>query len=148
MNNVGVGVGVIVLNNEGKVLLILRNSDREKADSDMRLEGTYTLPSGKVLYNEKLKNAGKRKLKDEVFLDVSVNDLDIISISNDINEYAHYVTIGMIANKYSGEVKLKKDEFVSYDWFDLDKLPINLCEPSKRIINNYLEKKIYSDEER
>jgi len=54
----------------------------------------------------------------------------------------------MIANKYSGEVKLKKDEFVSYDWFDLDKLPINLCEPSKRIINNYLEKKIYSDEER
>jgi ADP-ribose pyrophosphatase YjhB (NUDIX family) len=148
MNNVGVGVGVIVLNNEGKVLLILRNSDREKADSDMRLEGTYTLPSGKVLYNEKLKNAGKRKLKDEVFLDVSVNDLDIISISNDINEYAHYVTIGMIANKYSGEVKLKKDEFVSYDWFDLDNLPINLCEPSKKIINNYLEKKIYSDEER
>ena len=148
MNNVGVGVGVIVLNNEGKVLLILRNSDREKADSDMRLEGTYTLPSGKVLYNEKLKNAAMRKLKDEVFLNVSVNDLDIISISNDINEYAHYVTIGMIANKYSGEVKLKKDEFVSYDWFDLDKLPINLCEPSKRIINNYLEKKIYSDEER
>ncbi len=148
MNNVGVGVGVIVLNNEGKVLLILRNSDREKADSDMRLEGTYTLPSGKVLYNEKLKNAAMRKLKDEVFLNVSVNDLDIISISNDINEYAHYVTIGMIANKYSGKVKLKKDEFVSYDWFDLDNLPTNLCEPSKKIINNYLEKKIYSDEER
>lgn len=44
----GIGVGIIVLNNNYEVLLLLRNEDRFLADSDMRLEGTYTLPSGKV----------------------------------------------------------------------------------------------------
>ena len=149
MNGVGVGVGIIIFNEEGKILLILRNSDSKKADSDMRLEGTYTLPSGKVLHNETLEMASVRKVKDEVFLDVDEEDLELVSISTDINEYAHYVTIGMIAKEYSGEVKLKESgEFTSCDWFLLDNLPDNLCEPSKKIIDNYLNKKIYSDKER
>lgn len=145
MNNVGVGVGIMLLN-QNEVLLLLRNSDKNLADSDMRLEGTYTLPSGKVLHNETLEEASIRKVKDETNLDVE--ELELVSISNDINEFAHYVTIGMIADSYSGEFKLKENEFVSYGWFSMDDLPSNLCEPSKKIINNYLNKKIYSDKER
>lgn len=44
----GVGVGIILLNSDHEVLLLLRNSDKQQADSEMRLEGLYTLPSGKV----------------------------------------------------------------------------------------------------
>ena len=44
----GVGIGVMIFNKEGKVLLILRNDDAKKADSLMRLEGTWTFPAGKV----------------------------------------------------------------------------------------------------
>jgi len=43
------GIGVLVLNEKKEVLLLLRNSNPIKAASDMHLEGTYTLPSGKVL---------------------------------------------------------------------------------------------------
>ena len=42
------------------VLLILRNSDPKLAKSDMHLEGTWTLPAGKIRYNETLIDAAKR----------------------------------------------------------------------------------------
>ena len=147
MEKIGVGIGIIVYNDKNELLLIKRSSDPIQADSDMRLEGTYTLPSGKILPLESFEEAGKRKLKEEVGLDVLESDLKLVSISNDINEYAHYVTIGMVVEKYSGEVKLKDGvEFTSYGWFR--KMPKELCEPSKKILNNYLNNKIYSKEER
>lgn len=141
----GIGVGIIVLNANNETLLLLRNEDQILADSDMRLEGTYTLPSGKVKFGETFEEAGKRKLKEETGLDVNTEDLKVISLSSDINEYAHYATIGLIANNYSGNFKLKESkEFTNYGWYKLDNLPNNLCLPSKAIINNYLNKKIYS----
>lgn len=103
----GIGVGIIVLNENKEVLLLLRNEDTFLADSDMRPEGTYTLPSGKVKFGETFEEAGKRKLKEETDLDVNLKDLKVISLSSDINEYAHYATIGLIANNYKGTFKLK-----------------------------------------
>lgn len=140
--NVGAGLGVIILNKEKEVLLILRNDDAKLADSDMRLEGTWTLPAGKIKYGETIFEAAIRKVKQEVNLDIS--DIDIVSIADDINEYAHFVTLGLIARNYSGVINLgNTQEHVAYDWFDLNNLPQNLCEPSKKIINNYTNKRIY-----
>ncbi len=148
MNNIGVGIGILIFNSNKEILLLLRNSDAKKADSNMRLEGTYTLPSGNINYNESFEDAAIRKTKEESNLDIKKEDLNLVSIADDKNEYAHYVTIGMIANKYSGEVMLKdSEEFVSYDWFDIDNLPSNLCEPSRKIIKNYLNNRIYNKEE-
>ena len=145
MKKQGIGVGIIILNNKDEVLLLLRNSDSKLASSDMQLEGTFTLPSGKVLIDETLENAAIRKVKDEINLEVLVNDLSIISISDDINKYAHYLTVGFIANKYEGIFNLKNsDEFTNFGWFKLDNLPTNLCLPSKVIIEHYLNKKIYN----
>lgn len=142
----GIGVGIIILNENNEVLLLLRNKDQKLADSDMHLEGTYTLPSGKVMFGETFEEAGKRKLKEETNLDVDIKDLKVISLSNDINEYAHYATIGLLGATYKGEFKLKDSkEFTSYGWFNLNALPSNLCFPSKTIINNYLNKIIYSN---
>lgn len=141
----GVGLGVIILNNENKVLLILRNDDACLADSDMRLEGTWTLPAGKIKTNETIFEAAIRKVFQEVNLEIS--DLEIVSIADDINEYAHFVTLGILAHNYKGEVSLgDTQEHVAYDYFDLDELPENLCDPSKKILNNYLTKRLYKEE--
>ena len=114
----GIGVGIILLNEKNEVLLLLRNSNPEKADSDMRLEGTYTLPSGKVIYGETFEEAGVRKVKDEVGLIVAKIDLEVVSLSNDINDYAHYATIGLLAHHYKGDIHLKESqEFESYGWY-------------------------------
>lgn len=141
---IGIGVGILVLNEFNEVLLLLRNEDRFLANSDMRLEGTYTLPSGKVKFSETFEEASKRKLKEETNLEVDIKDLEVISLASDINVYAHYATIGLKANNYKGDFKLKDSkEFTSYGWYSLDNLPENLCIPSKTIIDNYLNKKIY-----
>ncbi len=141
-----VGLGVIVLDKTGKVLLILRNSDAKKADSEMRLEGTWTLPAGKMKYGETLFVAAKRKVKEETNLDVS--NLEVISVADDINNFAHYVTIGLVADSYEGEVSLgDTEEHVDYRFFDMDKMPPNLCEPSMKIIRNYRQNKIYNGKE-
>lgn len=140
----GVGLGVMLFNEEGKILLIKRNDDATKAASDMHLEGTWTLPAGKIKYGETIFEAAKRKAMQEVNL--SIDDLSIISIADDINEYAHFITLGILARMWSGEVNLgDSEEQVEYDWFDINDLPINLCEPSKKIIDNYLSNTIYKE---
>ncbi len=72
--------------------------------------------------------------------------MSVISIADDINEYAHFLTIGLIAEIYYGEINLgNTEEHVAYEWVSLNELPENLCEPSKKIIDNYLNKTIYKD---
>lgn len=140
----GVGVGVIILNEKNQVLLLLRNENPEKALSDMHLEGTWTLPAGKVKYGETLLKAAIRKVKEEANLDVS--KLQLISVADDLNEYAHFVTFGFLAKQVNGIVDLgKSEEHISYGYFDFLHLPENLCFPSKKIIENYVNKQIYSD---
>ena len=143
-NMPGVGIGVMIFNKKGEVLLILRNDNTILADSDMHLEGTWTLPAGKVKYNETLVEAAIRKVKQETNLDVS--NLEIVSIADDINKYAHFVTIGLVAYQNSGNINLGNTlEHVDYKFFDLNSLPNNLCKPSLTIINNYLNKQIYKN---
>ncbi len=138
----GVGIGVMIFNKEGKVLLILRNDDAKKADSDMRLEGTWTFPAGKVKLGETIYDASVRKVKEEVNIDIE--NPKIISISDDINDYAHFVTIGLIVKGYKGNISLgNSEEHVDYKFFDINDLPENLCMPSKNIVNNYKNNIIY-----
>lgn len=148
MKKMGIGVGIIILNTKNEILLLLRNSDKNKALSDMRLEGTYTLPSGKVKYGETFEEAGVRKLKEEIGLNTTIDDLEVISLSNDINNYAHYATIGLIAHNYFGDFHLKEsEEFENYGFFNINNLPNNICLPSLKIIKNYQNKIIYNDKE-
>ncbi len=141
----GVGIGIILLNELKEVLLILRNDDSVKADSDMRLEGTWTLPAGKVKTGETLFEAAKRKVKTEVNLEA--DGFDVVSLADDINEYAHFLTVGLIANEWSGDVSLgDTEEHVDYGFFALDNLPANLCDPSKKILRNYQTNTIYKEE--
>lgn len=143
MEKIGIGVGIIIKNKENKILMLLRNDDAKKADSDMRLEGTWTLPSGKVKFGETIEEAGIRKTKQECNLDVS--KIKVICVQNDVNKYAQYATFGLIAEEYSGDIKLPKtDELIKYDWFAINDLPGNTCLPTKRILEKYLNKKFYN----
>lgn len=138
----GVGIGILIFNENGEVLCILRIDDAKKADSAMHLEGTWTLPAGKVKYGETIFEAAKRKVKEEVDLDI--DNLEIVSIADDINEFAHFVTIGVVAKMVKGTISLgDSEEHVRYQYFSFNKLPDNLCEPSKKIIEHYIKHKIY-----
>lgn len=137
----GLGVGVMILK-DNKILLGLRNPDKIKASSELQGQGTWTMPGGKVEFMEKLVDAAKRELEEETSL--IATDLEILCISDDMSDTAHYVTVGFIAKKYEGEVKTMEPETIlEWQWFDLNDLPENLYEPSRKCIRKYKEGIIY-----
>lgn len=136
------GCGVMIFNIEDKLLLGLRNSDEKKADSELHEEGTWTMPGGNIEYGETFEEAGTREAKEETGLDIK--DLEVICVQTDKNEYAHYISVGMIAKTYQGIPKvMEPDEIVEWKWFDLNDLPKNIFSPSKKTIDCYLNKKFY-----
>ena len=140
----GVGFGVMILK-EGKVLLGHRHENPEKASSLLHGEGTWTMPGGKLHFQEKLKEGAVLEVFEET--GIKVKGLEAISISNDIVQDAHFVTIGFLCKDFEGEAKvMEPDEITEWKWFDLNNLPSPLYFPSEKIIKNYLAKKIYQDE--
>lgn len=139
---IGVGVGVMILNHKGEILLGLRNVDPAKADSELHLEGTWTMPGGKLNYGELFIDGAKREVKEETNIDLI--DAEVICINEDKNEHAHFITIGMLCRDFSGEAKvMEPDEITEWKWFDLHNLPKPLYFPSEKILKNYFEKKFY-----
>ena len=137
----GVGVGVMILK-DNKVLLGLRNPDKIKADSELKGEGTWTMPGGKVEFMEKLVDAAKRELEEETSL--VDTKLDLLCISDDMTDTAHYVTVGFIVSEYEGEVKTMEPETImEWKWFDIDDLPVNIYKPSLKCIEKYKQGIVY-----
>jgi ADP-ribose pyrophosphatase YjhB (NUDIX family) len=140
---IGVGVGVMILKGN-ELLLGLRNDNPKTADSELHGEGTWTLPGGGVKYGESFENAGIREIKEETNLDA--DDLKVICVQNDKNEYAHFISVGMVANKFSGVIKaMEPGEIVKWEWFNLDNLPKSIFFPSKKTIDRYKDGLFYKE---
>ena len=139
---IGAGFGVIILNNEGKILLGKRHPDPDKADSAFRSAGEWSLPGGKLDWGESFEEGAIREAKEETDLDII--DPEVISLHNCRNEHAHFVTVGLIAKNFKGEPKvMEPDEMTEWGWFDLNDLPEPRYFPSFMVIENYLKNKFY-----
>lgn len=139
--HIGSGCGVMIIKDH-KLLLGLRNDNPLLADSELHEEGTWTMPGGNIEYGETFEEAGIRETKEETDLDVE--KLEIICVQTDKNEHAHYISVGMIAHSFKGEVKtMEPNEIVKWEWFDLDNLPKNIFSPSKKTIDCYINNKFY-----
>ncbi|MDR0741159.1 MAG: NUDIX domain-containing protein [Rickettsiales bacterium] len=138
------GIGIMVRNADGQVLMGLRNSDKAKADSDLSGEGTWTFPGGKFDFGDSLFQGAARELKEETDLDLV--RAEIISISNERSEDAHYVTLGFLVKEWTGEVKsMEPEEIICWDWFSLDALPKNIYDPTAKLIENYKARRLTGD---
>jgi 8-oxo-dGTP diphosphatase len=137
-----VGVGVLILNKDNKILLGRRHDDPAKADSKLHGEGTWTLPGGKLDFLEKPTECAKREVFEETGL--RINNLEFFSLSNDMVPDAHFVTIGFLCRDFQGEPKvMEPDEIIKWQWFDKDDLPEHIFLPSKKAIENYMSKNYY-----
>lgn len=133
-NIIKVGVGIMIKSNN-KVLLGHRALTRKDTGGIYEAD-TWTFPGGKQEYNETIIECAKREVKEETNLDV--NELEIFNLSEDIQADRHYITIEVIAKKYSGDLKtMEPDKEDKWEWFDLDNLPENIYSPTRKFIENY-----------
>ena len=138
---IGVGFGVMILKN-GKILLGKRNDDPEKASSQLRGEGTWTMPGGKLEVGETFEEGSKREVLEETGL--ILNKVKVICVNQDIIPSAHFITIGLFSDNISGEVKIMEpEEITEWRWFDMNKLPNPIYFPSAKVIENYKQKQFY-----
>lgn len=136
----GVGVGVILLK-DNKVLLGQRNEDALKADSLLHGEGTWTLPGGKLDFKEDIENCAFREVFEETNIKINKDKLRIVSVTNDIVEDAHFVTLGFLCEEFEGEPEvMEPDEIIKWKWFDSNNLPSPMFFPSEKVIKNFINK--------
>lgn len=138
---VGVGFGVMILK-DGKLLLGKRHEDPEKASSLLNGAGTWTMPGGKLDFGETFEDGAKREVLEET--GITLGQIDVICVNQDMVENAHFVTIGLFSEVFSDEPKvMEPDEITEWQWFDLNNLPSPLYFPSAKVLENYKQKKFF-----
>lgn len=121
-----VGIGVII-RKEGKVLL----GRRKNAHG----EGAWCFPGGHLEFNESWEDCAIRETKEET--DISLKNIRFITATNDIfpDEGKHYITIFMLADYASGELKIMEpDKCEKWEWFNWNNLPEPLFIPIRNLL--------------
>lgn len=75
---------------------------------------------------------------------LDIDEIEMISISNDVAYGTHYVTIGLMPLIVKGEPELKEPErWQMWQWFSFDKLPRPLFAATASLIGNYTKERFY-----
>ena len=120
-----VGIGVVIIK-EGKVLM----GKRKNAHGD----GTWSFPGGHLELNESWEDCSERETLEET--GVKIKNIRFGIVTNDIfkKEEKHYITIIMLSDYDSGDVKIMEPEKCEkWEWFDWDELPKPLFIPVQNL---------------
>ncbi len=133
-----VGIGVLVENGEGKVLLGLRKGSHGA--------GEWSFPGGHLEFGETVFQTAMREVKEETDLDVS--ECELVSVADEMRyiktDNKHYLNLGVRVRYEGGEPKLMEPEkCAEWRWFAKDALPERMLEGTHLILRNYAAGKIY-----
>ena len=132
-----VGMGVMVLNDKGEVLLQKRKG--------AHAEGQYALPGGHLEYMESFADCAKREVREECGMEI--DDVQLLCLANEKeNVPKHYINICVRAHWKSGEPHIMEPERTeSLGWYSLDDLPSPLFASTARAITSYKTGQIFFD---
>jgi len=102
-------VGALISNPQGKILLARSH----------KWFDNYTLPGGHVEVGETLAEAVKREVKEEVGLDVEVEEMLLIQeaiFAPEFYKKKHFIFIDFACRTKDDQVKLDKNEIQDYIW--------------------------------
>ncbi|OGY41553.1 MAG: hypothetical protein A2Y82_05045 [Candidatus Buchananbacteria bacterium RBG_13_36_9] len=133
-----VGIGVMIQNEQGQVLLGLRQGSHGA--------GEWNFPGGHLEFGETVFETAKRETLEETGLEV--DEFELISVADKMryieSDGKHYLNVGVKAIYKGGESQLLEPEkCMEWRWFDLDKLLEKMFEGTDWIIKNFKAKRIY-----
>ena len=137
MDRPGVGIGVIIENEEGKILVGKRIGSHAPF---------YSIPGGHLENGETFEEAAIKEVFEETGL--SILQPRVIGISNNLDTYhlegKHYISINMHTNQFTGEVINKEvDKCEAWLWVDPDHLPKPHFEASLAAVRSWKSSTIY-----
>lgn len=132
-----VGIGVIIENSEGKILVGKRKGS---------FAPFYSIPGGKLGIGETFENAAIREIKEESNL--IIKNPKVIAVVNQLetfkNEGIHYIAVVLHTKYFSGKLTLMEPEKCEeWLWCDPNKLPQPHFDGSTIGVQCYLEKVFY-----
>lgn len=129
-----IGIGVIILR-DGKVLLGERLSSHGA--------GTLMIPGGHLEFGETFEECAIREAKEECGLK-KFTIKGFVSISNDVVYEKHFISVGMLLESTEGEpYDAEPGKSANWKWYDPQNLPENIFLPSKRVLQNWIDGKVY-----
>ena len=128
------GCNAIILNNERQLLMQQRTYPR----------GKWGLPGGLMELGESTEETVRREVMEETGL--TLGSLKLFGVYSgrgyrckaENGDEFDVVVIVYIASDYTGEVAVMDEESISFEWFDLDKLPGNIAGSHSKIIDDFL----------
>jgi 8-oxo-dGTP diphosphatase len=124
------GVGVVVQNSQGQILMKKRQNSHG--------ENEWALPGGKVEFGESFEDCALRELKEETNL--NGQKAEVISLSNQrkyLDKRIHCVIIGVRVQIFENcqPQNMEPEKCQELAWFVLDNLPENIFEGSRHVIS-------------
>ena len=129
---IGVGVGAIILNAQGRLFLARRGP---KAKNEQRL---WEFPGGSVEFGETLAEALQREMYEEYGIKISVGAL--IDVVDHIlqEEHQHWVSPTFICQIISGEPYIcEPEKCMEIEWFEVDQMPNELTQITGLNLEHY-----------
>jgi 8-oxo-dGTP diphosphatase len=125
-----VGVGVLLVDESGRVLLTLRDRPPEA--------GHWSIVGGKLDFLETLEQCAIRETLEEVGVNIAIDSLLCVTDHCLPAEAQHWVSPAYLARILSGKPKnCEPHKTREVRWFPLDDLPINLTITAKNAIAAY-----------
>jgi len=125
-----VGVGVLLVDGSGRVLLTLRARPPEA--------GCWSIVGGKLDYLETLEACAVREAREEAGLEIAIEGL--LCITNHLlpKERQHWVSPAYLGRVLAGKARnCEPEKTRDVRWFPLDQLPLNLTMTARNAIKAY-----------
>lgn len=128
-----VGVGVLLTDNHGRVLLTLRKRPPEA--------GCWSIVGGKVDFLETLEQCAIREAREEVGVEISLHSLLCVTDHCLPGENQHWVSPAYLGQILSGEAtNCEPAKTLEVCWFSLSELPPNLTMTARNAIGAYAQR--------
>ncbi len=131
---IGVGVGAIIVDNQGRLLLARRGT---KAKNE---RGLWEFPGGSVELGETLAEALRREMREEFGIEITVGEL--LDVIDHIlkEEGQHWVSPTYICTIASGEPYIREPEkCAEIGWFHTDEIPKELTQITRQNLTHYIQ---------
>lgn len=112
---IGVGVGALIFNDEGKFLVCLRGPGARNE------QGKWEIPGGKLEFGETLADCLVREIKEEVGLEIEVLELFQVADHILVDEGEHWVSPTYLCHWLGGTPSIQEpDKCTDLRWVTLE----------------------------